>query len=109
MSFEERAIQTLALRQPMASDLRQVVAAIKIASTLERIGDLGKNIAKRTLYLNQHPPVKVSTSIVRMGRQVQGLVSEVLDAYTAQDTISPSRSGTATSRSTTSTTRSSAS
>jgi len=86
MSFEERAIQTLALRQPMASDLRKVVAAIKIASTLERIGDLGKNIARRTLYLNQHPPVKVSGSIVRMGRQVQGLVSEVLDAYTAEDT-----------------------
>jgi len=86
MQFEERAIQTLALRQPMADDLRYVVAAIKIASTLERIGDLGKNIAKRTLYLNQHPPVKVSTSVVRMGRQVQGLLSEVLDAYTARDT-----------------------
>lgn len=86
MSFEERAIQTLALRQPMASDLRQVVAAIKVASTLERIGDLAKNIAKRTIYLNQHQPVKVSGSILRMGRQVQGLVSEVLDAYTAQDT-----------------------
>jgi phosphate transport system protein len=86
LEFEEKAIQILALRQPMASDLREVVAAIKIASTLERIGDLAKNIAKRTIYLNEHPPVKVSSSIVRMGRQVQGLVSEVLDAYTAKDT-----------------------
>jgi phosphate transport system protein len=86
LEFEEKAIQILALRQPMASDLREVVAAIKIASTLERIGDLAKNIAKRTIYLNEHPPVKVSNSIVRMGRQVQGLVSEVLDAYTAKDT-----------------------
>lgn len=86
MRFEERAIQTLALRQPMADDLREVVAAIKIASTLERVGDLAKNIAKRSIYLNEQPPVKVSTSIVRMGRQVQGLVSEVLDAYTAKDT-----------------------
>jgi len=86
MQFEERAIQTLALRQPMAGDLREVVAAIKIASTLERIGDLAKNIARRGTYLNQHQPVKVSSSIVRMGRQVQTLLSEVLDAYTARDT-----------------------
>lgn len=84
--FEERAIQTLALRQPMASDLREVVAAIKIASTLERIGDLAKNVARRAMYLNQSQPLKVSSSIVRMGRQTRGLLAEVLDAYTARDT-----------------------
>jgi phosphate transport system protein len=84
--FEELAIKTLALRQPMAGDLREVVAALKIASTLERIGDLAKNIAKRTRYLNEGQPIKISSSIVRMGRQTHGLLAEVLDAYTARDT-----------------------
>lgn len=84
--LEDLAIQTLALRQPMASDLREVVAALKIASTLERIGDLAKNIARRAHYLNQRQPLRISTSIVRMGRQTQNLVAEVLDAYTARDT-----------------------
>ncbi len=86
MKFEEFAIQTLALRQPMANDLREVVAAIKIASTLERVGDLAKNIARRATYLNENQPIKVSHSIVRMGTQTGLLVSEVLDAYAARDT-----------------------
>ncbi len=86
MKFEELAIQTLALRQPMAGDLREVVAAIKIASTLERIGDLAKNIARRATYLNENQPVKIASSIVRMGQQTRLLVSEVLDAYAARDT-----------------------
>lgn len=86
MTFEDFAIQTLALRQPMANDLREVVAAIKIASTLERIGDLSKNIARRATYLNENQPIKVSSSIVRMGNQTRILLAEVLDAYTARDT-----------------------
>jgi len=86
MKLEEAAIQTLALRQPVAGDLRQVVAALKIASTLERIGDLAKNIAKRATYLNQGQPLKIANSVVRMGTQTQTLVAEVLDAYTARDT-----------------------
>ena len=86
VKLEELAIQTLALRQPVASDLREVVASLKISSTLERIGDLAKNIARRGMYLNQHQPLRVSSSIVRMGRQTQILLTEVLDAYTARDT-----------------------
>ncbi len=86
VKFEEMAIKTLALRQPVASDLREVVAAIKIASTLERIGDLAKNIARRGKYLAETPPLRVSNSIVRMGRQTLTLFAEVLDAYTARDT-----------------------
>lgn len=84
--LEEAAIQTLALRQPVAGDLRQVVAALKIASTLERIGDLAKNIAKRAQYLNENPPLRISGSILRMGQQTQTLFTETLDAYTARDT-----------------------
>ena len=85
-SLEEAAIQIMALRQPMAADLREVVSALKIASTLERIGDLAKNIAKRSKFVNQSQPLKVSSSIVRMGRLTQRLLSETLDAYTTQDT-----------------------
>lgn len=84
--LEEAAIQIMALRQPMASDLRETVSALKIASTLERIGDLAKNIAKRAKFVNQSQPLKISSSIVRMGRLTQRLLSETLDAYTAQDT-----------------------
>lgn len=85
MRLEESAIQIMALRQPMAADLRAVVAAIKLASTLERIGDLGKNIAKRAKYLNEGQPLKISGSIVRMGKQTQVLLAEVLDAYASRD------------------------
>lgn len=84
--LEESAVQTLALRQPMAADLRQVVAALKIASTLERIGDLAKNIAKRAKVLSNAQPLRVSGSIVRMGRLTQSLLSEVLDAWATRDT-----------------------
>ncbi|MEM9146841.1 MAG: phosphate signaling complex protein PhoU [Pseudomonadota bacterium] len=86
MKLEELTIQTLALRQPMAGDLRQVVAALKIASTLERIGDLAKSIARRARYMNEHHPAKIASSILRMGQQCRILVAEVLDAYDTEDT-----------------------
>ncbi|MEM7423286.1 MAG: phosphate signaling complex protein PhoU [Pseudomonadota bacterium] len=85
MALEKSALEIIALRQPMADDLREVVAALKIASTLERIGDLAKNIAKRTLILNQSEPLKVVSSVHRLGKQVQTLTAEALDAYTARD------------------------
>ena len=84
--LEKNAVAVVALRQPMASDLREVIAALKIASALERIGDLAKNVAKRTLILNQSGPVRVMSSVVRMGKQTQTLMTEALDAYTARDT-----------------------
>ena len=83
--LEKLAVEVMALRQPMASDLREVVAALKVASALERIGDLAKNVSKRTLILNQSEPLKVMSSIARMGKQVQILMAEALDAYTARD------------------------
>ena len=85
MELERSAIEIMALRQPMADDLREVVASLKIASTLERIGDLAKNIAKRAIILNQSPPTKVINSVARMGRQTRTLMAESLDAYTARD------------------------
>ncbi|MCC5981049.1 MAG: phosphate signaling complex protein PhoU [Oceanicaulis sp.] len=79
--IERQIIRLLALRQPLASDLRVCIAALKIAADLERIGDLAKNIARRTRELNEAEPLALSKSIERMGRLVQGHLHEVLDAY----------------------------
>ena len=82
---DETAVRLLALRQPMAVDLRQVVSALKIASDLERIGDLAKNIAKRATSLSQIPVVQPTFAIPRMGRMVQTSIKDTLDAYVAGD------------------------
>ena len=81
----QMTVRMLALRQPMAQDLREVVAAIKIASDIERIGDYAKNIAKRALQLNQLGPLRPVSSIPRMGRLAQQIVKDVLDAYVEKD------------------------
>ncbi|MBP7648329.1 MAG: phosphate signaling complex protein PhoU [Phenylobacterium sp.] len=84
--IERKAIRLIALRQPMANDLRKTVAAMKIAMNLERCGDLAKNIAKRTLVLTEAEPLTPLTrSIERMGKLVLGRLKDVLDAYTASD------------------------
>jgi phosphate transport system protein len=78
---ERRVIRVMALRQPMASDLRETIAAWKISGDLERIGDLAKNISKRTLVLNQSDPIQLTRSIERMGRMASAHLKQVLDAY----------------------------
>ena len=85
-SLEQLAIRLLALRQPVAVDLRETIAALKIASTLERIGDLSKNIARRSQFLSRNQPIRLAAPVVRMGRQTLVQLTEVLDAYTARDT-----------------------
>jgi len=85
LDLEEMATQVIALRQPMAQDLRVLISAIKIASTLERIGDLAKNIARRALYMAESKPMKVSNSIVQMGKATRGHLSEILDAHAQRD------------------------
>ena len=79
--IEAQAIRLLALRQPMADDLRETLAAIKMSVDLERIGDLAKNVAKRALVLNREPPVRLTQSVGRMGRQALQQLTQVLDAY----------------------------
>ncbi|GIK99853.1 MAG: phosphate transport system regulatory protein PhoU [Alphaproteobacteria bacterium] len=79
------AVRMLALRQPMAQDLREVVAALKISGAIERIGDYAANVAKRVLTLSQLPPVRPLHAIPRMGRLTQELLKEVLDAYIEHD------------------------
>lgn len=81
------AVRLLALRQPVAADLREIVSALKIAADLERVGDYAANIAKRAITLNQAPPgLRPMTGIPRMARRVQANIKEVLDAYTERDT-----------------------
>ena len=80
-----QAIRMLALRQPMAQDLRQVVAALKISSDIERIGDYAANVAKRAIALTQSPPMRPVGGIARMGRLVQQIIKDTLDAFSDND------------------------
>ncbi|WP_339780321.1 phosphate signaling complex protein PhoU [uncultured Thalassospira sp.] len=82
---QDFAVRVLALRQPMADDLRQVVTALKLSNDLERIGDLAKNIAKRAQVLNQIPPIRPVQVIPNMARLAQEIIKDVLDAYIEND------------------------
>jgi phosphate transport system protein len=82
--IEKAAVRFIALRQPVADDLRRPIAAMKIAMQLERCGDLAKNIAKRCLVLAEAEPLTPLTrSIERMGNLVAARLKDVLDAYTS--------------------------
>ncbi|WP_309607166.1 phosphate signaling complex protein PhoU [Phenylobacterium sp.] len=84
--IERRTIRMIALRQPVADDLRRAVAAMKVANNLERCGDLAKNIAKRALVIIESDPLTPLTrSIDRMGKLVLARLASVLDAYTRSD------------------------
>ena len=84
-TIDTDAIRMLALRQPMATDLREVVGALKIAADLERIGDYAANVAKRAISLTQTPVVRPLVAVPRMGRLVQEILNDVLDAYTTRN------------------------
>ena len=79
--IEEKAIVTIAKRQPMAQDLRQIIVTIRIASDLERIGDLAKNTAKRTHAISDEMPRKLVAGLTRMGKLAQEQLKNVLDSY----------------------------
>jgi len=86
LEIERRSVVLIALRQPVADDLRRIVAALKISMNLERCGDLAKNIAKRALVIAESDPITPLTrSIERMGELVAARLKEVLDAYAARD------------------------
>jgi phosphate transport system protein len=82
---EALVVRLLALRQPMAVDLRQIVASLKIATDIERICDYAANVAKRSLALNQVPPVRPVYAIPRMGKLGQAMVKDIIDAYVDRD------------------------
>ena len=82
---EEKAILVIAKRQPMARDLREIMVAIRLASDLERIGDLAKNTAKRTHAMSDQLPRKLMAGVIRMGRLAQQELNSILDAYMRSD------------------------
>jgi phosphate transport system protein len=83
--LDNLALRLLALRQPVARDLREIFAALKAGSDLERMCDYAANIAKRSIALNLTPPVRPVTALPRMARFAQAQVKDVLDAYIARD------------------------
>jgi phosphate transport system protein len=78
-------LRLLALRQPMARDLRDVLAALRIASDIERIGDHAENVARRSIALNQSEPVPLASGLTALATAAAGMLREVLRAYTARD------------------------
>lgn len=85
MEIEKRAIRFIALRQPMADDLRRPIAAMKMAMQLERCGDLAKNIAKRVGGMDGKPEPSLAEAIGDLGELVAGRLAQVVDAYLAED------------------------
>lgn len=82
---EALAVKIIAIRSPLANDLREIVAALKIAGVLERIGDYAKNIAKRASALAQAPPIEPTIIVPEMARTVISMLRDVLDAYVDRD------------------------
>jgi phosphate transport system protein len=85
IAVEEKAVITIAKRQPMAKDLRNIMVAIRIASDIERIGDLAKNIAKRAHAIYDNIPTRLTKGLDRMGELSQTQLKLVLDAFAASD------------------------
>jgi phosphate transport system protein len=83
--IDEMCLRLLALRQPMAIDLRFITSAMKIITDLERMGDQAVNIAERALSLNQEPQLKPYIDLPRMAEIAQTMVKDVLDAFVNKD------------------------
>ena len=86
IEVDNRCFRLLALYQPMATDLRAIVSAVKINTDLERVGDLAVNIAEAAQRYTTHPPVKKLIDIPTMGAIAQTMLRDALDAYVRRDT-----------------------
>ena len=85
IEVDDRCFKLLALHQPMAADLRTIVAAVKINTDLERVGDLAVNVAEAGKRYLQHAPVKPLIDIPRMGDIAQLMLRDSLDAFVRRD------------------------
>ena len=85
LEIDDRAFKLLALQQPMAHDLRFIIAAMKISSDLERIGDQAVNITENTETLLQFPELKPLIDIPQMAEISKGMVRDALDAFVEED------------------------
>lgn len=83
--IERRTLRLLALRQPMAADLRQAVAGLKVIGNLERVGDLAKNIARRAVAIGELHNMNALRGLERMSGRVAGQLKRANDAYIARD------------------------
>ena len=81
VKIDEECVRLIALRQPMARDLRLITTAMKITTDLERMGDLAVNIAERALELNEEPQLKPFVNIPRMAEISQSMVRDSLDSF----------------------------
>jgi phosphate transport system protein len=85
VEVEEECLKILALHQPVAIDLRFIVAALKINNDLERVGDLAVNIAERTQFVAEQPPVKLALDFSTMAAKAQSMLNLSLDALVEND------------------------
>jgi len=85
VEVEEQCLKVLALHQPVAVDLRYIIAVLKVNNDLERMGDLGANIAERAAYLAEHDAIDVPLEFRRMADLVRTMVRESLDALVNHD------------------------
>ena len=85
IEIDNRCFRLLALYQPMATDLRAIVSAVKINTDLERVGDLAVNIAEAAQRYASHPPVKKLIDIPRMAMIAQSMLRDALDAFVRRD------------------------
>ena len=91
IDIEERCIRLFALQQPLATDLRFIMAALKISNDLERVGDHGVNIAQSTLRLVEQPQLKPLVDIPRMADLATAMLNDALDAFVRRDSESARR------------------
>lgn len=85
LSIDERCVSLLALRQPFASDLRFITAALKITNDLERVGDHSVNIAGSAIRLAEQPQLKPLVDLPRMADMASGMLHDALDAFVRRD------------------------
>jgi phosphate transport system protein len=84
-AIDRQAFIMLALRQPMARDLRDIIGALKTSGILERVGDYAKNVAKRTLAIAEGQTSVSPQTVARLGRLATAMMKDVLDAYLSRD------------------------
>ena len=89
VKIDEECVKLIALRQPMARDLRLITTAMKITTDLERMGDLAVNIAERAIELYEEPQLKPYVNIPKMAEIVQEMVRESLDAFVTVCSVLP--------------------
>jgi phosphate transport system protein len=85
VAIDEAVLKALALQAPVAADLREVVAIKMIATDLERVGDLARNIAKSALRLSRRPDVPIPPQLARLAASAQGVLRSALDAFSQAD------------------------